>query len=157
MTGWRVGWVAGPRQLAVHLDRLSLNMLYGLPGFIQEAAITAIEAGETVTTWMRDVYRHRRDLAVERLARVQGLRCLVPEAGMFMLVDVRATGLSGHAFSWELFRQEGVSVLDAAAFGPSAEGFVRLCFTVADEQLLDACERIARFVRSRTVTAAAAE
>ncbi|MEE3215421.1 MAG: arginine aminotransferase, partial [Pseudomonadota bacterium] len=65
---------------------------------------------------------------------------------MFMLVDIRETGLSSIDFAWQLFRSTGVSVLDAEAFGSSAKGFVRLSFAVSEAQLEDACQRIARFV-----------
>lgn len=148
MTGWRVGWVIAPPALVGHLDNLLLCMLYGLPGFIQEAALKALELDEEVIGSAREVYRRRRDLVVAGLKQVQLLDCREPEAGMFMLVDVRRTGLSSMDFAWQLFRATGVSVLDAQAFGASAEGFVRLSFTVADEVLKDACQRIAGFVET---------
>ena len=148
MTGWRVGWVIAPPALVGHLDNLLLCMLYGLPGFIQEAALKALELDEEVIGSAREVYRRRRDLVVAGLKPVQLLDCREPEAGMFMLVDVRRTGLSSMDFAWQLFRATGVSVLDAQAFGASAEGFVRISLTVADEVLKDACQRIAGFVET---------
>ncbi|BAQ76700.1 arginine/pyruvate transaminase [Pseudomonas sp. Os17] len=148
MTGWRVGWVIAPPALVGHLDNLLLCMLYGLPGFIQEAALKALELDEEVIGSAREVYRRRRDLVVAGLKSVHLLDCREPEAGMFMLVDVRRTGLSSMDFAWQLFRATGVSVLDAQAFGASAEGFVRISFTVADEVLKDACQRIAGFVET---------
>lgn len=146
MTGWRVGWVVAPTALVGHLDNLLLCMLYGLPGFIQEAAIKALELDDEVVSDARTVYRRRRDLVVAGLGDIADLDCRVPQAGMFMLVDVRRTGLSSMDFAWQLFRATGVSVLDAQAFGASAEGFVRISFTVADDTLKDACQRIAGFV-----------
>ncbi|PHN65584.1 aspartate aminotransferase [Pseudomonas sp. ICMP 8385] len=146
MTGWRVGWVVAPTALVGHLDNLLLCMLYGLPGFIQEAAIKALELDDEVVSDARTVYRRRRDLVVAGLGGIADLDCRVPQAGMFMLVDVRRTGLSSMDFAWQLFRATGVSVLDAQAFGASAEGFVRISFTVADDTLKDACQRIAGFV-----------
>ena len=146
MTGWRVGWVVAPTALVGHLDNLLLCMLYGLPGFIQEAAIKALELDDEVVSDARTVYRRRRDLVVAGLGAIADLDCRVPQAGMFMLVDVRRTGLSSMDFAWQLFRATGVSVLDAQAFGASAEGFVRISFTVADDTLKDACQRIAGFV-----------
>ncbi|AZC20561.1 MULTISPECIES: pyridoxal phosphate-dependent aminotransferase [Pseudomonas] len=148
MTGWRVGWVVGPEELVGHLDNLLLCMLYGLPGFIQEAALKALELDDEVVDSAREVYRRRRDLVMAGLRQVPLLDCREPEAGMFMLVDVRRTGLSSMDFAWQLFRATGVSVLDAQAFGASAEGFVRISFTVADEVLKDACQRIAGFVEA---------
>ena len=146
MTGWRVGWVVAPTALVGHLDNLLLCMLYGLPGFIQEAALKALELDDEVVSDARTVYRRRRDLVVAGLGGIADLDCRVPQAGMFMLVDVRRTGLSSMDFAWQLFRATGVSVLDAQAFGASAEGFVRISFTVADDTLKDACQRIAGFV-----------
>ncbi|HEX7912100.1 MAG TPA: aminotransferase class I/II-fold pyridoxal phosphate-dependent enzyme [Paraburkholderia sp.] len=146
MAGWRVGWAIGPAELIEHMGRLALAMLYGLPGFIQQAALTALQNKTQIAAEMRAIYRRRRDVVFERLHRVPGLRCLLPEAGMFMMVDVSGTGLDTVDFTWQLFRAQGVSVLDASAFGETANGFVRLGFVVDEAQLIDACERIAAFV-----------
>ena len=146
MTGWRVGWVVGPPALIGHLDNLLLCMLYGLPGFIQAAALKALELDEQVVSHARELYLRRRNLVVEGLRNVPLLKCKVPEAGMFMLVDVRECGLSSTEFAWQLFRATGVAVLDASAFGASTAGFVRISFTVSDAALRDACRRIAGFV-----------
>ncbi|WP_275627620.1 aminotransferase class I/II-fold pyridoxal phosphate-dependent enzyme [Pseudomonas sp. 273] len=151
MTGWRAGWIVAEPTLVTHIENLALNMLYGLPGFVQEAALAAVRQHDQVAAGMREVYRRRRDLVVQRLARSPRLKVLSPEAGMFVMVDVRGTGLSSLDFAWQLFRARGVSVLDAAAFGPQADGFVRLSFTLADETLAEACERILAFVESLPV------
>jgi arginine:pyruvate transaminase len=148
MAGWRAGWVIGPQVLVGHLTRLALCMLYGLPGFIQEAALAAFEHKEQIVAEMREVYRRRRDVVYERLGRVPGLRCLLPEAGMFMMVDVSGCGLDTVDFTWQLFRAQGVSLLDANAFGETANGFVRLGFVVDEARLAQACDRIAAFVGS---------
>lgn len=148
MAGWRVGWVIGPEALIDHLGRLALAMTYGLPGFVQQAGLTAFEHKTRIVAEMREVYRRRRDVVFERLSRVAGLRCLLPEAGMFMMVDVSGTGLDTVDFTWQLFRAQGVSLLDASAFGETANGFVRLGFVVDEARLIAACERIAMFVSS---------
>jgi len=148
MPGWRVGWVIGPKTLVEHLGRLALCMLYGLPGFIQQAAMTALENRPQIVADMREIYRRRRDIVFDRLRDVPGLHCLLPEAGMFMMVDVTGTGLSAYDFSWQLFRAQGVSVLDASAFGETAAGFVRLGFVLDEARLAEACDRIATFVAS---------
>ena len=149
MAGWRVGWAIGPATLIEHMGRLALAMLYGLPGFVQQAALTALQNKAEIVAEMREIYRRRRDVVFERLRDVPGLRCLLPEAGMFMMVDVSGTGFDTVDFTWQLFRAEGVSVLDASAFGETAEGFVRVGFVVDEAQLIDACERIARFVSAK--------
>ena len=146
MAGWRVGWAIGPTQLIEHMGRLALAMLYGLPGFIQQAALTALADKARIVADMREIYRRRRDVVLEHLSRIPRLRCLLPEAGMFMMVDVSGTGLDTVDFTWRLFRAQGVSVLDASAFGETANGFVRLGFVVDEARLADACRRIAAFV-----------
>ena len=148
MTGWRVGWLVGPRALVDHVERLALNMLYGLPGFIQEAALTALEDYDSTTETMRTIYGRRYALVASRLAEAPGLNVLRPEAGMFCLVDVRGTGLSSYDFAWGLFRQTGVSLLDAAAFGPATQGFVRLAFAASEDRLTEACDRMIGYARS---------
>lgn len=148
MTGWRSGWLIGPEALVGHAENLALCVLYGLPGFVQDAATVALEQADDVAADMRAVYRRRRDLVVERLAAAPGLEVLVPEAGMFVMVDVRATGLSPSEFAWRLLREQGVSVLDATAFGPSAAGYVRLSYTLDESTLEAGCRRIAAFAES---------
>ncbi len=144
MTGWRTGWVVGPEDLVRHLDRLGLNMLYGQPGFIQEAAIVALAGYDATTTVMREAYRARVDAVAAGLAGLPGIRLLRPASGMFALIDVRGTGLSSTDFAWGLFRATGVSLVDAAAFGPATAGFVRLAMAAPDDRLAEACRRIAR-------------
>jgi len=145
MTGWRAGWMIGPRAFIEHAAHLSQCMLYGLPGFVQRAAVVALEQADAVTGRMRDTLRRRRDLLVARLAAIPGLRVTPPQAGMFVMVDVRGTGLSGGDFARRLFREQGVSVLDGAAFGRGGAGHVRLSYTVDEARLEEACERIRMF------------
>lgn len=146
MTGWRTGWIVADPALVAHAETLVLSMLYGLPGFVMEAALKAVQAHDEVTHGMREIYRHRRDLVVNGLANCPGISVLNPDAGMFVLIDVRETGLTSIEFAWRLLREARVSVLDAAAFGEPAQGFVRLSFTLGEERLAQACQRIRDFV-----------
>ena len=145
MPGFRAGWVIGPKALIDHLERLSLCMLYGLPGFIQEAALAAITHGHADADRMHAAYRRRRDAMVAALSKVQTLRVLQPEGGMFVLMGVEATGLSANEFSWALLKEKDVAVLPADAFGPSAKGHVRLSMGLDDAELAEAANRIADF------------
>ena len=145
MTGWRIGWAVGPEALIAHMDRLGLNMLYGLPGFIQAAALTAIDRYDETSGAMRRAYAARVALAVETLAGLPGLALLRPASGMFALLDVRGTGLSSADFAWGLFRAEGVSLVDAAAFGPATAGFVRIALAAPEPRLAEAFRRIAAY------------
>ena len=144
MTGWRVGWVVAPPSLAGHLENLALCMLYGSPDFIQDAAVVALETQLPELEAMRQAYRQRRDLVCECLADCPGVRALKPDGGMFVMVDIRETGLSAQAFADRLLDRHGVSVLAGEAFGPSAAGHIRLGLVVGTEPLRDACQRIVR-------------
>ncbi len=80
-----------------------------------------------------------------RQGGLPGLRVHTSEAGMFVMVDVRGTGLGAEDFAWRLIEAKGVAVLAADTFGPSAIGHVRITFAIADAKLAEACERIAAF------------
>lgn len=144
MTGWRLGWVIGPRELMSHLANLALCMLYGSQPFVQDAAIAALRKPPAELGDMRETYRQRRDAVVGNLADSDIVSALAPAAGMFMMIDIRATGLTAHAFADRLLDDYGVSVLAGEAFGASAAGFVRLSLTVGEERLREACQRIER-------------
>src|SRR3984885_10081830 len=146
MPGWRAGWLVGPRQLGIHAEAMAQCMLFGLPGFVQEAAVTALGMADEAESRIREYCAGRRDILIAGLQGLRGVRCCVPDAGMFSLVDVRGTGLSGYDFMCELYRTERVSVLDGGAFGKETRGFVRVCYATDEDLLRRALERIRRFV-----------
>ena len=148
MPGWRAGWLVGPAQLVIHAEAMAQCMLFGLPGFIQEAAFTALGVADAAESRVREYCAVRRDVLLAGLDGIRGLKCFVPDAGMFLLIDVRGTGLSGHEFMCELYRTERVSVLDGGAFGNATSGFVRVCFATHEELLRHAIVRIRRFVET---------
>ncbi|WP_448110871.1 pyridoxal phosphate-dependent aminotransferase [Pseudomonas lini] len=143
MTGWRVGWVIGPKPLADHLMHLSLCMLFGIPDFVQKAAQVALDKDLPEVALMREEYRQRRDLVCARLSGCPGIRPIKPDGGMFVMVDVRQTGLGAQDFAERLLEAYGVSVLAGEAFGPSAAGHIRIGLVVDQRRLADACQRIA--------------
>lgn len=148
MTGWRIGWAAGPEELGPHFYNLGLTMLYGLPGFVQEAALEAIEHHDEDVAAMAATYRRRRDLAMSILEDARDLPLLRPQAGMFLMADVRAHDASAARWARGLYEATGVVVLDAGAFGVPARGWVRISFTVADDVLAEGCRRIVEFSRN---------
>jgi arginine:pyruvate transaminase len=145
MTGWRAGWLVGPRELAVNAELLAMCMLFGLPGFVQEAAITALSIAPAAEQRARDYCRSRQQRFAAGLRGIGELRPIEPEAGMFMLVDVSATGLSGSEFVRALYASQKVSVMDGAAFGAATAHCVRVCFATDESSIDSACERIRRF------------
>lgn len=148
MTGWRLGWAVVPAELAGHLGNLALCMLYGSPPFIQDAALAALGHPPQELEEMKAAYRRRCELVVRRLGNAPGLRCHRPQGGMFVMIDVRNSGLSSLDFAGRLLGAEGVAVLPAEAFGPSAVGHVRISLGTGDAELEDACARIRRFAEA---------
>lgn len=145
MPGFRAGWLVGPTELARHAESLSLCMQFGLPGFIQEAAITALSIAPETERRIREFCDARRERFLAGLKKVPNIRAFAPEAGMFLLVDVSDTGLSGYEFMRALYERRKVSVLDGAAFGHQTGLFVRICFATEEATIDAACERIRQF------------
>ena len=148
MTGWRLGWVVAPRRVATHLAELSMAMLYGLPAFLQDAGSFALTNVLVEVAEMKEAYRARRDCLYSALKTVPGLICHKPPGGMFVMAEIRATGLTGEAFAQRLLDDYGVSVLSGDAFGTSTQGFVRISLAEPDARLAEAARRIAAFTRS---------
>ena len=148
MQGWRIGWLIAPPDLAKHVVNLVKPMHYGLSPFLQDAAVVALTQEHPETKEMNRQYRERRDLVCSRINAMPGLACSWPEGSMFLLVDVRATGLDGESFAWGLLDHGGVSLLPGTGFGASVTGHVRFSLTMPVTVLEDACDRIERYARS---------
>jgi aspartate/methionine/tyrosine aminotransferase len=145
MPGFRAGWLVGPPDLAKHAETLSMCMLFGLPGFIQEAALTALSIAAQTEERIRQFCDVRRARFMAGLQGVPNIRAFAPQAGMFLLVDVSDTGLSGYGFMRALYEKRKVSVLDGAAFGRQTAHFVRICFATEEATIDTACNRIREF------------
>jgi arginine:pyruvate transaminase len=145
MTGWRLGWAIGPQELMGHMGHLALCMLYGSPGFVQDAGIVALERDHAEVPAMVTALKKRRDDLHRALAQVPKLSVELPEAGMFLMVDVSRTGMSASDFAFGLLDAEKVSVLPGAAFGPQVANYVRINLGAPDHELEEAGRRIAAF------------
>jgi len=151
MTGWRLGWVVGPRDLIQHVETLSGAMLYGSPPFIQDAALLALDEELPQLADMKAAYRTRRDLVCAALEAIDGISAKRPAGGMFVMADVRDSGLSSRRFMEGLYERENVSVLAGDAFGPSGAGHIRISLAPSEPELLEGCRRIARFAAAARV------
>ncbi len=145
MTGWRMGWAIAPEPLVKAMEDISLVMLYGQPGFIQQAALRAVE-DDTIAAGIVARYRARRDLFIAALAE-EGFQAHTPAGGMNVMLDLRALNRSSEEICWQLLDEEKVSVLPGDGFGPSARGFIRISFCNHEDKLAEAAHRIGRFLR----------
>ena len=145
MPGFRFGWIIGPVTLSQHLFNLLLCMIYGSPAFIQDGVLAALETELPDAGALRGAYRARAGLLTGILSEAPNCRVTPPEGGMFVLLDIRNSGLGSEGFARELLRQEYVAVLPCDSFGPSAAGHLRVSLTAPEPRLAEAGRRIVRF------------
>jgi arginine:pyruvate transaminase len=145
--GFRIGWVIGPSALQGHLFNLLLCMTYGSPGFLQEGALAALQHDLAEVAALREDYRRRAAMMYGLLADAPQCRVVPPEGGMFVLLDIRGTGLGSQDFALALLEREHVAVLPCDGFGPSAAGHLRIALSAPDARLEAAGERIVRFAQ----------
>ena len=150
MTGWRIGWIVAPTPLVAHIEHLAGYMLFGVPPFIQDAAMFAIENTPAEIVEFRDLYRRRRDLVCARLAALPLIRFHRPEGAMYVMIDIRPTGMSALDFAWGLLDEQGVALLPGEGFGDAGAGHVRLSLSAPEPMLETALERIAGYVAALT-------
>ncbi|NND89659.1 MAG: pyridoxal phosphate-dependent aminotransferase [Granulosicoccus sp.] len=146
MTGWRVGWVIGPATVAAHLAKLCVCMHYGIPPFIQDAAVVAIHQATGTPETVRSVMQHRRSLLLEHLTTVEPARLIDAGQGMFILLDVEPLGMTAFEFAMGLLEERKVSVLPCDGFGPGGRYLVRIGLCVDGQMLSDAGRKICQFI-----------
>jgi arginine:pyruvate transaminase len=122
-------------------------MYFGGPAFIQDGALAALGGELPEVGALREAYRRRAVLLAGILADAQNCRAIPPEGGMFVLFDVRGTGLGAEDFARDLLLRENVALLPCDGFGPSAVGHLRIALTALEPRLEEAGRRIVRFAR----------
>ena len=156
MTGWRIGYVAAPAGLMAGIAKVHQYGIMCAPTMAQYAAIEALRSCAPFVQAMHQEYDRRRQLMTRRFNEM-GLRCFEPRGAFYCFPNVTdATGLDDEQFAQELLREEQVAVVPGSAFGPSGAGYVRACYATATEQIVEAMDRMERFVARRRATAASA-
>ena len=148
MTGWRMGWTVSSEPTAQRILDFASGTIFGCCKFVQDAASFALNNDEEYTRAIADEYRVRRNYALERIAKIPGLSANTPEAGMFVMMNVREVEPDGLAFASGLLEHGGVSVLPGAAFGDVTRHFVRLSLTHPVHIMSKAFDRIERYIDS---------
>jgi aminotransferase len=146
MTGWRIGYVAAPAELMAGIAKVHQYGIMCAPTAAQFAAIEALRGGEDALQEMRAEYDRRRRYMTDRFNEI-GLECFEPMGAFYCFPRVSdATGMDETAFAEALLEEERVGVVPGTAFGPSGAGHVRVCYATAFEQIVEAMDRIERFV-----------
>ena len=146
MTGWRLGYAAGPAPLVKVMTKIHQSCIMSAPTTSQYAAITALRQCDDQIEMMRDEYNRRRRMLVDGFNRI-GLTCFNPEGAFYMFPCIRSTGMTSEEFCETLLQEEKVAVVPGNAFGESGEGFVRVSYAYSLKHLQEALVRIERFVQ----------
>lgn len=148
MTGWRLGVGIGPAHVMEKMGLLLQTTSSCVSSFVQKAGIEAIKGDQTEVNKMISTYKHRRDLLVSLLNKINKIHCLKPEGAFYVFPNISETGLSSDEFTKRLLDEAGVGVCSGSDFGKSGEGFIRLCYAVSDDQIREGVSRIEKFVAS---------
>lgn len=146
MTGWRLGYAMGPKELIAAMTKLHQYVIMSAPTPSQYAAVEALRNGDSDIAYMREQYDMRRRLIVSELNRM-GLTCFDPEGAFYVFPSIQKTGLSSDEFCEKLLYEEHVAVVPGTAFGACGEGFVRISYSYSIKHITEALRRIERFVK----------
>ena len=147
MTGSRCGWIVGPEEVIEHLINLATHTTYGVPGFIQDAAKFALDQGEALETEIAAPFLRRRALAQDVLASQNAVALVPADGAMYLMLDVRSTGLSGEAFANALLDRHHIAVMPGESFGIAAAGHIRVAMTIADAEFVTAVQTLCEFAK----------
>lgn len=142
MTGWRVGYCAGPADVIDAMYLILQQFSRGPATFVQDAAIAALGGDQACVEQMNTEYRARRDLVLQSLQKIPGVVPLVPEGGLFVMVDVRGLKRPSDEVRRFLLHEAGVVVIHGAAYGACGEGTLRVSFAAGGATLTRGLERL---------------
>ena len=156
MTGWRLGYAIVPPSLVGMYGQLIINTISCAPTFAQVGAVEALRGPQGPVDAMVEEFRARRDLIVDGLNAIPGVRCLRPSGAFYAFPDVSGTGLTGAALAERLLQEESVCVLAGTAFGGVGVDHVRISYANSRENIGRALERVGEFVAKLPGVASAA-
>ena len=145
MTGWRLGYVCGPREIIAAMTKLHQYGIMSAPTTSQYAAIEAMKNGDHDIETMRDEYNGRRRFLVDGFRKL-GLECFEPRGAFYTFPCIKSTGLTSEEFCDRFLAEERVAVIPGSAFGPGGEGYVRACYAASMKNLDEALKRLERFL-----------
>ncbi|MBI4902471.1 MAG: pyridoxal phosphate-dependent aminotransferase [Acidobacteria bacterium] len=135
MTGWRIGYCAGPADCIQAMFLVLQQSSRGPATFVQDAAVVALNASQQCVADMREEYARRRALVHQSLDGINGCRILNPEGGFFSMADVRSHARPSEEIRRRLMLQHGVVVVHGSAYGPAGEGTLRVSFASGGDTL----------------------
>jgi len=148
MTGWRLGVLVSPEELAEKMMLLLQTTSSCVSPFVQKAGVEAIVGDQKQVGMMMETYRQRRDVVVRELNKISGVECDIPKGAFYAFPDISSFGLSSNEFASRLLLEHGVALIPGSDFGDGGEGFVRISFANSESRILEALERLEQFCKS---------
>ena len=148
MTGSRCGWVIGPQEAISHLISFATHTNFGVPGFIQDASVFALERGISFEKEVGAPFKRRREIALQLLNGQENINLIPSQGAMYLMLDIRSTGFSGDDFANKLLDEEHIAVMPGESFGASAAGHIRVAMTVDDDTFTKAIKTICKFAKT---------
>ena len=145
MTGWRLGYAAGPAPLVKVMTKIHQSCIMSAPTTSQYAAITALRQCDDQIEMMRDEYNRRRRYVVKALNDM-GLTCFEPRGAFYVFPSIQISGLTSSEFCEQLLREKEVAIIPGSAFGASGEGYARISYAYSVDHLQTAMKRIREFL-----------
>ena len=145
MTGWRLGYAAGPAPLVKVMTKIHQSCIMSAPTTSQYAAITALRQCDDQIEMMRDEYNRRRRYIVKALNEM-GLTCFEPRGAFYVFPSIQISGLTSSEFCEQLLREKEVAIIPGSAFGASGEGYARISYAYSVDHLQTAMKRIREFL-----------
>lgn len=146
MTGWRLGYVSAPEPIIHQIFKIHQYGIMCSPYISQNAAVEALNSCDAEVMKMVDEYNVRRRYLVNEFNRL-GLNCFNPEGAFYVFPCIKSTGLSSEEFCERLLHEEKVAAVPGSAFGDSGEGYIRISYAYSLKHLMEAMERIERFLK----------
>jgi len=148
MTGSRCGWIVGPVDAIEHLTNLATHTTYGVPGYIQDAALFALNQGTAFETEISAPFQRRRLLAQDILARQNAVSLVPAQGAMYVMLDIRSTGMTGEDFAYALLEKHRIAVMPGESFGEAAAGHIRVAMTIEDTRFAQALATLCDFAEA---------
>ena len=145
MTGWRLGYAAGPAPLVKVMTKIHQSCIMSAPTTSQYAAITALRQCDDQIEMMRDEYNRRRRYVVKALNDM-GLTCFEPRGAFYVFPSIQISGLTSSEFCEQLLREKEVAIIPGSAFGASGEGYARISYAYSVDHLQTAMKCIREFL-----------
>lgn len=148
MTGFRLGYGAGPEEVIATMTKLLENVLSSVNEGIQWGGVAALTGDQSPVEEMKEQYRRRRQIIVEGLNAIDRISCLAPMGAFYAFPNISKTGLSSRDFAIRLLKEKHTVVVPGTGFGEGGEGFVRISYATSEENIREGLKRIAEFVAS---------